>query len=149
KLAGTGAAPIAISTLEFFASLGIVIHEGYGMTETTGIASAAKLNRPIFGTVGRPITGVEVKIGDDGEILLKGVNMTPGYYKKPEESRSLFTDDGWLKPGDRGRLDGEYIRITGRKKDLIITAGGKNIAPAEVEQFLAGLPGVGQAMVIG
>jgi long-subunit acyl-CoA synthetase (AMP-forming) len=149
KLAGTGAAPIAMSTLELFASLGVVLHEGFGMTETTGLATMQKYTRPVFGTVGRAIAGVEVRIADDGEILLKGVNMTKGYFKKPDDTKALFTDDGWLKTGDLGTVENGYLRITGRKKDLIITAGGKNIAPAEVEQFLASLPGVGQALVVG
>ncbi len=145
----SGAAPIARSTLDFFASMGIVIHEGYGMTETTGVATRQDLGRPIFGTVGKPLKGVEVKIAEDGEIMLRGKGMTKGYFKLPEKTAELYTD-GWMHTGDLGELDGEgNLKITGRKKDLIITAGGKNVAPAEIEQHLAALPGVGQAVVVG
>jgi long-chain acyl-CoA synthetase len=145
----SGAAPIAISTLEFFASLGIVIHEGYGMTETTGVATGQKINRPRFGTVGRALSGVEIKIAEDGEIMLKGKNMTRGYFKLPDMTEELYTGE-WLHTGDIGELDNDgYLKITGRKKDLIITAGGKNVAPAEIEQHLAALPGVGQSVVVG
>ncbi len=147
--ATSGAAPIALSTLEFFASLGIVIHEGYGMTETTGVATGQVLNRPRFGTVGRAVPGVQVKIAEDGEIMLKGKGMTRGYFKLPEKSAELYTDD-WMHTGDLGELDKDgYLKITGRKKDIIITAGGKNIAPAEIEMHLAALPGVGQSVVVG
>jgi long-subunit acyl-CoA synthetase (AMP-forming) len=148
--AGSGAAPAARSTLEFFASVGIVIHEGFGMTETTGMATAQPLNRPHFGSVGRALPGVEIRIADDGEILLRGPNMVPGYLYMPEETASLYTDDGWLLTGDLGALDEDgFLTITGRKKDLLITAGGKNVAPAEMENHLQGIPGVGQAVVVG
>jgi long-subunit acyl-CoA synthetase (AMP-forming) len=148
-LACSGAAPIATSTLEFFASLGIVIHEGFGMTETTGLATVSRLYRPVFGAVGSPLPGVDVKIAGDGEILLRGANMTKGYFEKPEETAALYTEDGWMKSGDLGKLEGGLLTITGRKKELIKTAGGKYVAPAEVEQHLAGIPGVGQTVVIG
>lgn len=145
----SGAAPISISTLEFFASLGIAIHEGYGMTETTGVATGQPINRPRFGTVGRAIPCVDIKIAEDGEIMLKGKGMTRGYFKLPDKSEELYTD-GWMHTGDLGELDKDgYLKITGRKKDLIITAGGKNVAPAEIEQHLAALPGVGQSVVVG
>ena len=148
--AGSGAAPIAQSTLEFFASIGIPIHEGYGMTETTAMATGQPLNRPRFGTVGQALPGVEVRIAEDGEILLRGENMISGYLKLPDESAELYTDDGWLRTGDLGTLDNDgFLRITGRKKDLLITAGGKNVAPAEMENHLQGIPGVGQAVVVG
>ena len=148
--AGSGAAPAARSTLEFFASIGLIIHEGFGMTETTGMATAQPLMRPRFGTVGQSLPGVDIRIADDGEILLRGANMVPGYLYMPEETASLYTDDGWMRTGDLGALDADgFLTITGRKKDLLITAGGKNVAPAEMENHLQGIPGVGQAIVVG
>jgi len=148
--AGSGAAPAAISTLEFFASIGVPIHEGFGMTETTGMATASPLGRPRFGTVGRAMPGVEIRIADDGEILLRGANMVPGYLYMPDKTKELWTDDGWLRTGDLGAVDEDgFLSITGRKKDLLITAGGKNVAPAEMENHLQGIPGVGQAVVVG
>lgn len=149
-MSASGAAPIARSTLDFFASLGIVIHEGYGMTETTGLISATPYMQPRFGSVGTPLKGVEVKIADDGEIIARGENMTRGYFKMPEQTAELLDAEGWLHTGDLGRLDDEsYLWITGRKKDILITAGGKNVAPAEMEQLLTALPGVAQAVVVG
>ncbi len=148
--AGSGAAPAARSTLEFFASIGLIIHEGFGMTETTGMATAQPLHRPRFGTVGRALPGVEIRIAEDGEILLRGANMVPGYLYMSGETASLYTDDGWMRTGDLGALDSDgFLTVTGRKKDLLITAGGKNVAPAEMENHLQGIPGVGQAVVVG
>jgi long-chain acyl-CoA synthetase len=148
--AATGAAPISVETLEFFASLGVVIYEGYGMSETTGVATVPEFGKPRFGTVGRPLKGVQVKIDNDGEILLKGRGMTRGYLHSPDKTAELIDAEGWLHTGDLGETDESgSIRITGRKKDLIITAGGKNIAPSEMEGYLKGIPNVGQAVVIG
>ncbi len=148
--AGSGAAPAAHSTLEFFASIGILIHEGFGMTETTGMATAQPLGMPRFGSVGQALPGVEIRIADDGEILLRGPNMVPGYLHMPEETAELYADDRWMRTGDLGALDQDgFLSITGRKKDLLITAGGKNVAPAEMENHLQGIPGVGQAVVVG
>ena len=148
--AGSGAAPASLATLEFFASIGLLIHEGFGMTETTGMATANPLGRARFGTVGQALPGVEIRIEDDGEILLRGPNMVSGYLNMPEESVELRAGDGWIHTGDLGSLDGDgFLTITGRKKDLLITAGGKNVAPAEMENHLQGIPGVGQAVVVG
>jgi len=148
--AGSGAAPAALSTLEFFASIGILIHEGFGMTENTGAAAAQPLGMPRFGTVGQALPGVEIRIADDGEVLFRGANMVTAYLHMPEESAALYTDDGWMRTGDLGTLDEDgFLTITGRKKDLLITAGGKNIAPAEMENHLQGIPGVGQAIIVG
>ncbi len=150
QLAATGAAPISVRTQEFFASLGICVYEGYGMSETTGVATVSDLRRPVFGSVGRPLDGVGLKIGDDGEILLKGPTMTRGYLHMPEKTAALFTEDGWLRTGDKGSIDADgNLRITGRLKDLIITSGGKNVAPAELEAYLKTIPGIGQAVVVG
>ena len=148
--AGSGAAPAALSTLEFFASIGILIHEGFGMTETTGMVTTQPLGSPRFGTVGKALPGVDIRIADDDEILLRGPNMVPGYLYMPEQSAELYTKDGWMRTGDLGSLDKDgFLSITGRKKDLLITAGGKNVAPAEMENHLQGIPGVGQAIVVG
>jgi long-chain acyl-CoA synthetase len=148
--AGSGAAPTALSTLEFFASIGILIHEGFGMTETTGMATSQPLGMPRFGSVGQVLPGVEVRIADDGEVLFRGPNMVSGYLYMPEESGALNTVDGWMRTGDLGTLDKDgFLSITGRKKDLLITAGGKNVAPAEMENHLQGIPGIGQAVVVG
>jgi long-subunit acyl-CoA synthetase (AMP-forming) len=148
--AASGAAPTALSTLEFFASIGILIHEDYGMTEATGLATAQPLGMPRFGTVGQALPGVEVCIADNGEILLRGPSMVSGYLHMPDESAALNTDDGWIRTGDLGAVDKDgFLSITGRKKDLLITAGGENVAPAEMENHLQGIPGVGQAVVVG
>jgi long-subunit acyl-CoA synthetase (AMP-forming) len=150
QVALSGAAPISVSTLEFFASIGLPIHEGYGMTETSAFASVQPYGQLRFGTIGKPLPGVEVKIADDGEIMLKGINMVKGYLRLPEKTSELYDDEGWMHTGDLGALDDAgYISITGRKKDLIITAGGKNVAPAEMEGYLQSIPGVGQAVVVG
>lgn len=146
----SGAAPISVSTLEFFASLGLPIHEGYGMTETSAFASVQPYGQLRFGTIGKPLPGVEVKIADDGEIMLKGINMVKGYHRLPDKTAELYDDDDWMHTGDLGAIDEYgYISITGRKKDLIITAGGKNVAPSEMEGYLQSIPGVGQAVVVG
>ena len=147
----TGAAPIAGEILEFFYACGVPVMEGYGMTETS---TSATVNRPEgnnfrFGSVGRPQAGVEVKIGDDGEVLIKGRNIFQGYYKN-EKATSEVLEDGWLHTGDLGRLDKDgFLYITGRKKDIIITAGGKNITPANLENGLKQNRWISQAVVIG
>lgn len=146
----SGAAPISTATLEFFASIGVPIHEAYGMTETTAFASVQPYGRPRFGTVGRTVPRVEAKIADDGEIMLRGDNMTRGYFRRPDQSAELYDEQGWMHTGDLGLIDRDgFISITGRKKDLIITAGGKNVAPSEMETYLQAIPGVGQAVVVG
>jgi long-subunit acyl-CoA synthetase (AMP-forming) len=150
QVALSGAAPISVSTLEFFASIGLPIHEGYGMTETTAFASVQPYGKLRFGTIGKPLPGVEAKIAEDGEIMLKGINMVKGYLRLPDKTAELYSGDEWMHTGDLGAIDEDgYISITGRKKDLIITAGGKNVAPAEMEGYLQAIPGVGQAVVVG
>ena len=150
QVALSGAAPISVSTLEFFASIGLPIHEGYGMTETSAFASVQPYGRLKFGTIGKPLPGVEAMIAEDGEIMLRGINMVKGYLRLPEKTAELYNEAGWMHTGDLGAIDEDgYISITGRKKDLIITAGGKNVAPAEMEGYLQSIPGVGQAVVVG
>ncbi len=147
----TGAAPIASEILEFFYACGVPVMEGYGMTETS---TSATVNRPHagqfrFGSVGKPQAGVEVKIADDGEVLIKGPNIFQGYYKN-ESATADALEDGWLHTGDLGRLDEDgFLFITGRKKDIIITAGGKNITPANLENGLKQNRWISQAVVIG
>lgn len=149
-LAGTAAAPISVDTLRFFASIGIKIQEWYGMSETTGLVSGNPVDKIRFGTVGLPLPGVEIKIADDGEILAKGRNMTRGYLRMPEKTAELIDEDGWLHTGDLGSFDKDgYLSITGRKKDILITAGGKNVAPAEMEGLISPIPGIGQVVVVG
>ena len=149
----TGAAPIAPEILEFFYACGVPVMEGYGMTET---ATSATVNRPIdngfrFGSVGRAMKGVEIKIAEDGEVLLRGPNIFQGYYKNEEATRqTLEGDERWLRTGDLGRLDEDgFLYITGRKKDIIITAGGKNITPANLENGLKRSRWISQAVVVG
>jgi long-chain acyl-CoA synthetase len=145
----SGAAPIAADVLEFFASLDLPIHEIYGQSEDCGPTSCNLPGRTRIGTVGPPIPGLEVKIADDGEILIRGPNVFLGYYKEPEATAEALRD-GWLCSGDLGAFDHEgFLSITGRKKDIIITAGGKNIAPKNIEAMLKQSPLVGEAVVIG
>jgi long-chain acyl-CoA synthetase len=147
----TGAAPIASEILEFFFACGVPVMEGYGMTETS---TSATVNRPDgnnfrFGSVGKAQRGVEVKIADDGEVLIKGPNIFQGYYKNEEATKGAL-QDGWLHTGDLGRLDEDgFLYITGRKKDIIITAGGKNITPANLENGLKQNRWISQAVVVG
>jgi long-chain acyl-CoA synthetase len=145
----TGAAPIAPEILEFFYACGVPVMEGYGMTET---ATSATVNRPDafrFGSVGKPMAGVEVEIGGDGEVLIKGPNIFQGYYKNDEATDEALEGD-WLHTGDLGRLDDDgFLFITGRKKDIIITAGGKNITPANLENGLKQSRWISQAVVVG
>jgi long-chain acyl-CoA synthetase len=147
--AGTGAAPIAPEILEFFYACGVPVLEGYGMTETTAVASVSTREHFKFGTVGRALPGVELKIAGDGELLIKGPNVFQGYYKN-EQATSEAIVDGWLHTGDLGEIDDEgYLKITGRKKDIIITAGGKNLTPANIENDLKQSRWVSQAVMHG
>jgi long-chain acyl-CoA synthetase len=149
RLCVSGAAPINPEIIEFFASLDIVIREVYGQSEDTGPTSFNLPGRTKFGSVGPAVPGVQVKIADDGEILVKGPNVFMGYYKDPEATAETLVD-GWLHSGDLGKIDADgYLHITGRKKDIIITAGGKNIAPKNIEAALKELKIIGEAVVIG
>ncbi len=150
EAAATGAAPISLSTLEFFASIGIPLYEGYGMSETAGVATCPPRDGQRFGKVGKALPGVTIRIAEDDEILLKGPMMTPGYLHDPVKTAELIDSDGWIHTGDLGALDDDgYLSITGRKKDILITAGGKNVAPAQMEGLMKGIHGVGQAIVVG
>jgi len=145
----SGAAPIAREVLEFFFSLDVIVHEVYGQSEDTGPTTFNHLSKVRLGTVGQRIPGIEVKIADDGEILVRGPNVFLGYYKEPEATRECLID-GWLYSGDLGQFDRDgYLAITGRKKEIIITAGGKNIAPKNIEASLRNHPLIAEAVVIG
>jgi long-chain acyl-CoA synthetase len=145
----SGAAPIAVDVLEFFASIDLPIREIYGQSEDTGPTSYNLPGKTKLGSVGPPLPGLQVKLADDGEIMIKGPNVFLGYYKEPEATAECLVD-GWLCSGDLGALDAEgFLTITGRKKEIIITAGGKNIAPKNIEAALKESPLVAEAVVIG
>jgi long-chain acyl-CoA synthetase len=150
KLALTGAAPIDTEILEFFHAAGIWVLEGYGMTETSAVESVNTIPEHRFGTVGKPLPICEVRIAEDGEVLMRGPNVFKGYYRNEEATRETLSDDGWVHSGDLGELDEEgYLSITGRKKDLIITSSGKNISPSNIENALKLSRWISQAVVYG
>jgi long-chain acyl-CoA synthetase len=145
----TGAAPIAPEILEFFYACGIPVMEGYGMTETSTAATINTREEFRFGSVGKPLPGVEAKVAEDGELLLRGPNIFQGYYKNEEATEDTLAD-GWLHTGDLAKIDDDgYVYIIGRKKDIIITAGGKNITPANLENGLKQNRWISQAVVVG
>jgi long-chain acyl-CoA synthetase len=147
--ATSGAAPIAPEILEFFYAAGVPVFEGYGMTETATAATISTLEHHRFGTVGRALPGVELKIAEDGEILVKGANIFRGYHNRAEANFGAV-ENGWLHTGDLGSIDGDgYLSITGRKKDIIITAGGKNLTPANIENDLKQCRWISQAVMHG
>jgi long-chain acyl-CoA synthetase len=147
--ATSGAAPIAHEILEFFYACGVPVFEGYGMTETATAATVSTLENHRFGTVGRALPGVQLKIADDGEILVKGPNIFAGYHNQASTSFGAI-EDGWLHTGDLGSIDRDgYLSITGRKKDIIITAGGKNLTPANIENDLKQCRWISQAVMHG
>lgn len=151
RYAASGAAPIAPEVLEFFMGLGLPMHEVYGMTENSAIATANRRGRVKVGTVGEPQNGIELRIDDEtGEILTRHPGTFVGYWNNPEATASTIDADGWLHTGDVGEwVDGTHVRITDRLKDIIITAGGKNIAPSEIENSLKASPYIKEAIVIG
>jgi long-chain acyl-CoA synthetase len=145
----SGAAPIAKEILEFFYACGVPVFEGWGMTETATAATFQTVEEHKFGTVGRPFPGIELKIADDGEVLIKGDNIFAGYHNNADASFGAVVD-GWLHTGDLGSLDEDgYLSITGRKKDIIITAGGKNLTPANIENDMKQCRWVSQAVMHG
>ncbi len=149
RQAATGAAPIAPEILEFFWACGVPVLEGYGMTETSTIATVSTIEDHRFGTVGRALPGVQLRIAEDGEILIKGANIFGGYHHNADASFGAV-EDGWLHTGDLGSLDADgYLSITGRKKDIIITAGGKNLTPANIENDLKQCRWISQAVMHG
>jgi long-chain acyl-CoA synthetase len=149
RLAVSGAAPISPDILRFFDAAGVLVLEGWGMTETSTAATISSPDDFKIGTIGKPFPGCEIKIAEDGEILVKGPNVFQGYYKNEEATRETIVN-GWLHTGDLGSIDADgFITITGRKKDIIITAGGKNITPANLEGEIKQHPLVSQCVVVG
>jgi len=146
----SGGAPLGERLGHFFRGIGVVVYEGYGLTETTAAASVNHEEALKIGTVGRPLPGVEVAIADDGEVLIRGGIVMRGYWRNEEATRETIDGDGWLRTGDIGELDDEgFLTITGRKKELIVTAGGKNVAPAVLEDRLRAHALVSQCIVVG
>jgi long-chain acyl-CoA synthetase len=150
RICVSGGAPLAKEIIEFFHALDILILEGYGLTECT---TAATVNRPTrfrFGTVGPALPGVELRVADDGEILIKTNTIFAGYFKEEDATREVLPGDGWLRSGDVGSIDGDgFVTITDRKKDILVTAGGKNVAPQNLENALKTHAIVSQALVVG
>ncbi|MCI3932316.1 AMP-dependent synthetase/ligase [Streptomyces sp. AN091965] len=146
----TGGAPIAPHVLDFLRACGIQVFEGYGMTESGGVITLNHPGAVKYGTVGRPIAGCEVRIADDGEVLARGPNVFPGYHGDPAATRAALDADGWLHTGDLGALDEDgYLTLTGRKKDLIITSGGKNLTPSLTELAVQASRYVSRAVLVG
>jgi long-chain acyl-CoA synthetase len=149
RIAYSGAAPISPDVLLFFQSIGMNLIEGYGQTEGTGVTCVSRVGRVKFGTVGPPLKGVNVEIADDGEILVQSPGVFKGYFRNPEATQETLKD-GWLFSGDVGEIDEDgYLKITDRKKDIIVTAGGKNITPQYIENKLKFSPYINDAVVIG
>ena len=136
--------------LEYFWTLGVPVYEIYGQTENTAVCTLMPADDVRIGTVGKPLEGVELRIAEDGEILTRSPAVFAGYFKDPEATAATIDADGWLHTGDVGEIDDDgYLTITDRKKDIIITAGGKNISPSEIENRLKVSPYVREAMVVG
>src|SRR3989441_8750626 len=149
RIISSGGAPLSKALAEFFWTVGIPIYQGYGLTETSPIVSNNYPQNRV-GSSGKPIANVQVRIAEDGEILVKGPCVMQGYYKNPEATREVLTEDGWLRTGDIGHLDADgYLYITDRKKDLLKTAAGKFVAPQPIENALKTSPYILNAMVVG
>jgi long-chain acyl-CoA synthetase len=146
----SGGAALSERLGHFFRGAGVTVLEGYGLTETTAAATVNRPDRVKIGTVGLPLPGVAIRIAEDGEILIRGVNVFPGYWRNEAATKEVFTEDGWFRTGDVGELDEEgFLKITGRKKEMIVTAGGKNVAPAVLEDRLRSHSLISQCMVVG
>jgi long-chain acyl-CoA synthetase len=149
RLGLCGAAPASPEMFAWYHALGVPLLEGYGQTESSGVISANRAGRARLGTVGEPLDGVEVKIAEDGEILTRGPHVFAGYFKDPALTAETIDGEGWLHTGDVGRMENGHLRILDRKKDILITAGGKNVTPANIENALKWSPYVQDAVVIG
>lgn len=147
---GSGAAPISPDLLKWYQAIGVPVLEGYGMTESSGVIAINSLANNKISTVGPALPGAQIRVSPEGEVQYKAGNVFQGYWKNPEKTAETFTEDGWLRTGDVGMLDNEgFLKITGRLKDIIITAGGKNITPAEIENKLKFSPYISDVVVIG
>jgi long-chain acyl-CoA synthetase len=150
RIGVSGGAPLAKDIIEFFAALDVIILEGYGLTECT---TGATINRPMryrFGSVGPALPGVELRVADDGEVLIKSDTVFGGYFKDEEATREILSEDGWLRSGDVGHIDEDgFLTITDRLKDILVTAGGKNVAPQNLESALKTHAVISQALVLG
>ena len=150
RIAISGGAPLAKEPAQFIDALGVRVLEGYGLTECTSIATVNRPGRYRLGTVGMPLEGVELRIAEDAEILIRSETVFAGYYRDEEATREVLTDDGWLRSGDLGRLDADgFLTITDRKKDIIITGGGDNVSPQNIQLALEASPYIAQALVVG
>jgi long-chain acyl-CoA synthetase len=150
EYAVSGGAALSERLSHFFRGIGVTVLEGYGLTETTAATTVNRPDRNKIGTVGQPLPGVAIKIADDGEILISGKNVFPGYWHNEAATKEVFAEDGWFATGDIGELDEEgFLKITGRKKEMIVTAGGKNVAPAVLEDRLRSHALISQCMVVG
>ena len=150
RLGISGGAPLAQEIAEFFHALDILIVEGYGLTECTTAATTNQPDAFRFGTVGKALHGVELRLEEDGELLLRSDTVFAGYFKDPQATAEVLGDDGWLRTGDIARIDADgYVTITDRKKDILVTAGGKNVAPQNLENDLKASKYVSQALVVG
>jgi long-chain acyl-CoA synthetase len=150
QYAVSGGAALSERLCHFFRGIGVTVLEGYGLTETTAAATVNRPDRNKIGTVGQPLPGVGIKIADDGEILISGKNVFPGYWHNEAATKEVIAEDGWFATGDVGELDEEgFLKITGRKKEMIVTAGGKNVAPAVLEDRLRSHALISQCMVVG
>ena len=149
KYAISGGAPLGERLGHFYSGIGLTVIEGYGLTETTAVATASSPDSIRVGTVGRPLPGSTIRIADDGEVLIRGGHTLRGYWQNPDATTESIDGDGWFHTGDIGTLDDGCLRITGRKKEIIVTAGGKNVAPAVLEDLMRSHPLISQAMVVG
>jgi long-chain acyl-CoA synthetase len=150
RYAISGGAPLRLDLAHFFRGVGLTVLEGYGLTETSPAVSVNVPDAARIGTVGRPLPGVSVRIADDGEVMVRGDTVFSGYWNDPDGTAELFNDDGWLLTGDLGNLDDDgYLTITGRKKEIIVTAAGKNVSPATLEDRLSSHPLISRSMLVG
>jgi len=146
----SGGAPLGVRLAHFFRGIGLTVFEGYGLTETSPAIALNMREHIRIGSVGRPLPGVTIRIDDDGEILVRGDIVFAGYWDNPEATKDVMDDEGFFHTGDLGRLDDDgYLSITGRKKEIIVTAGGKNVAPAALEDRMRAHPLISQCMVVG
>ncbi|CAN5247290.1 long-chain fatty acid--CoA ligase [soil metagenome] len=146
----SGGAPLGARLGHFYRGIGLTVYEGYGLTETSAASTVNLATALRIGTVGKPLPGMAVRIADDGEVLIKGPHVFGGYWKNEAATKEVFSDDGWFHSGDIGELDSDgFLKITGRKKEIIVTASGKNVAPAVLEDRLRAHPLISQCMVVG